>query len=327
MPLPSFFEASSPATQYAAIARPFIKWAGGKSRLIEQYKPFLPTEFERYHEPFLGGGALFFYLAPQLQAQGEKAYLSDLNPELVNVYRCVRDRVEALIEQLAEHEANHSEARYYEVRSQDLSLIEPPDASLETDQTHQVSQIHQVGQPHQVGQTSQMSETERIQRAARFIYLNKTCYNGLYRENAKGRFNVPIGRYKNPKICAPDLLRSASAALQIAEISERPFSSVLDYATGPQDFVYFDPPYHPLSDTSKFTAYSRYQFAEQQQAELKAAIAQLAARKVRVLASNSDCPFIRELYSGFQVETITAARSINSKASKRGKITEVLLVT
>jgi DNA adenine methylase len=306
--VPSSFEASSPATQ--ALARPFIKWAGGKSKLIEQYKPFLPTDFDGYHEPFLGGGALFFYLAPQLQKQGKKAYLSDLNPELVNVYRCVRDRVEDLIDQLAEHQAHHSEARYYAVRSQDLSSIEP--SSIE---------------PSHSGSSAQSgSETDPIHRAARFIYLNKTCYNGLYRENAKGRFNVPIGRYKNPKICAPELLRPASAALQIAEISERPFSAVLDFAKGSNDFVYFDPPYHPLSDTSKFTAYSRYQFAEQQQRELKDVIAQLAARQVRVLASNSDCPFIRELYSDFQVETITAARSINSKASKRGKITEVLLV-
>jgi DNA adenine methylase len=274
--------------QAMALARPFIKWAGGKAKLIEQFKPFLPTDFDCYHEPFLGGGALFFYLAPQLQAQGKRAYLSDLNPELVNVYRCVRDRVEDLIEQLAEHQAHHSEERYYAVRSQPYA--------------------------------------DNLQRAARFIYLNKTCYNGLYRENAKGRFNVPIGRYKNPKICAPELLRPASAALQIAEISERPFAAVLDHAKGERDFVYFDPPYHPLSDTSKFTAYSRYQFAEPQQIELKEVIAQLAARHVRVLASNSDCPFIRELYKGFQVETITAARSINSKASKRGKITEVLLV-
>ncbi len=287
------------------LARPFIKWAGGKAKLIEQYKPFLPTDFDCYHEPFLGGGALFFYLAPQLQAQGKKAYLSDLNPELVNVYRCVRDRVESLIEQLAEHQAQHSEAWYYEVRSQHLSVTGPATKPI----------------------TSGLDPDESdISRAARFIYLNKTCYNGLYRENAKGRFNVPIGRYKNPRICAPELLRPASAALQIAEISERPFSAVLDYTKGTSDFVYFDPPYHPLSDTSKFTAYSRYQFAEQQQAELKAVIAQLAARGVRVLASNSDCPFIRELYSGFQVETITAARSINSKSSKRGKITEVLLV-
>ena len=274
--------------QFQAIARPFIKWAGGKAKLIEQYKPFLPQDFDCYYEPFLGGGALFFHLAPQLQAQGKKAYLSDLNPELVNVYQCVQGQVEALIAQLAEHQVNHDKAWYYKVR-----------ANLETDP---------------------------VKRAARFIYLNKTCFNGLYRENSQGLFNVPMGRYKNPRICAPDLLRPASAALQIADIAQQPFTAVLDYAKTPLDFVYFDPPYHPLSSTSRFTAYSRYSFAEKEQVDLRDAIAQLAARKVRVLASNSDCPFIRELYEGFQVETITAARSINSKASKRGKITEVLLV-
>lgn len=286
--MPSSQSLQSQAIARPFIARPFIKWAGGKARLIEQYKPFLPKDFDCYHEPFLGGGALFFHLAPQLQAQGKKAYLSDLNPELVNVYQCVQGQVEAVIAQLAEHQANHDKARYYQVRS--------------------------------------TLETEPVKRAARFIYLNKTCFNGLYRENSQGLFNVPMGRYKNPKICAPDLLRPASAALQMAEIAQRPFPAVLDYAKSSLDFVYFDPPYQPLSDTSKFTAYSRYRFAEKEQIDLRDAIAQLAARKVRVLASNSDCPFIRELYKGFQVETITAARSINSKASKRGKITEVLLV-
>ncbi|NJM98345.1 MAG: DNA adenine methylase [Phormidesmis sp. RL_2_1] len=282
---------STKATDFqelAATARPFIKWAGGKSRLIEQYKPFLPHTFDRYHEPFLGGGALFFYLAPQLHLQGQTAYLSDLNPELVNVYQCVRDRVETLIALLNDHQAHHSKPYYYAKR-----------ATLETD---------------------------LVKRAARFIYLNKTCYNGLYRENSKGLFNVPIGRYKNPKICDPKLLRAASAALQIADISQRPFSAVLDQANNNRDFVYFDPPYHPLSDTSKFTAYSRYQFAEAEQTELKNVIARLSAKQVSVLASNSDCPFIRQLYNGFDIKTITAARSINSKASQRGKITEVLVI-
>ena len=278
---------STDATKEILAARPFIKWAGGKARLIEQYKPFLPTKFNDYHEPFLGGGALFFYLAPQLQAQGKEAYLSDLNPELVNVYQCVRNDVEALIKRLIELERGHGESQYYDVRSQ--------------------------------------LQTDPIKRAARFIYLNKTCYNGLYRENSKGLFNVPIGRYKNPRICAPELLRPAAAALQIANISERPFTDVINH-TQPNDFIYFDPPYHPLSATSKFTAYSRYQFAEAQQADLKKLIARLAADKIHVLSSNSDCPFIRELYEGCQIETITAARSINSKGSKRGKITEVLVV-
>jgi DNA adenine methylase len=221
--------------------------------------------------------------------------LSDLNPELVNVYQCVRDRLEDLIEQLSAHQQQHSETHYYKVRADS-----PDQTSPET--------------------------TDAVKRAARFIYLNKTCYNGLYRENSKGLFNVPIGRYKQPRICAPELLRPASAALQIADIANRPFTTVLDHAHSARDFVYFDPPYHPLSKTSRFTAYSRYRFAAEQQNQLKAIIDQLVARQVNVLASNSDCPFIRELYSDFRVETITAARSINSKAGKRGKITEVLLI-
>lgn len=270
------------------LARPFLKWAGGKARLIEQYKPFLPSDFDRYHEPFLGGGALFFYLAPRLQAEGKKAFLSDLNPELVNVYRCVRDRVHPLIQQLANHEQAHSKDHYYAVR-----------ATLETDS---------------------------VARAARFIYLNKTCFNGLYRENSKGLFNVPMGSYKKPRICAPELLLPASAALQIADISERSFCEVNQRVEDSKDFVYFDPPYYPLSETSKFTAYSRYRFAEDKQSELRDLIAALASQGAHVLSSNSDCDFIRELYNGFEIQTITAARSINSNASKRGKITEVLII-
>ena len=294
MPAASVPAASALAASALAdsqLARPFLKWAGGKARLIEQYKPFLPPCFDRYHEPFLGGGALFFYLSPQLKAEGKKAFLSDLNPELVNVYQCVRDRVHPLIKRLAQHEKDHSKEHYYSVRAQ--------------------------------------LEADSVERAARFIYLNKTCFNGLYRENSKGLFNVPMGRYKKPRICAPELLLPASAALQIADISERPFSEVAKHAKNEQDFVYFDPPYYPLSETSKFTAYSRYRFGEDKQTELRDLTAAIAAKGAWVLASNSDCPFIRNLYSDsdvFRIETITAARSINSKATKRGKITEVLIL-
>ncbi|MEO0540006.1 MAG: DNA adenine methylase [Cyanobacteria bacterium P01_A01_bin.105] len=267
--------------------RPFLKWAGGKARLIEQYQAHLPTAFATYHEPFLGGGALFFYLAPALAKANKQAYLSDLNPDLVNVYRCVRDQVEGLIARLEAHRTAHGETHYYATRAQ----ADLPD----------------------------------LDRAARFIYLNKTCYNGLYRENSKGQFNVPMGRYKNPRICDPELLRAASAALQIADIQVMPFDTVLDRATGPQDFVYFDPPYHPLSETSRFTAYSRFNFKAEAQVRLRQVFAQLTQRGVQCLLSNSDCPFIRELYGDFAIHTITAARSINSKAKKRGKITEVLV--
>lgn len=263
--------------------RPFLKWAGGKARLIPQYQPYLPQRFETYHEPFLGGGALFFYLAPQLKS----AYLSDLNPELVNVYRCVRDRLDDLLTCLEVHQQHHSQPYYYNVRAQrDLSPIP---------------------------------------RAARLIYLNKTCYNGLYRENQQGHFNVPMGRYKNPKICNPELLKATSQALQIAEISQQTFESAATLARGANDFVYFDPPYHPISGTSCFTAYSRFSFEAADQERLQATFAQLAKRGVNVLLSNSDCDFVRNLYQDFTIHTITAARAINSDARKRGKITEVLV--
>ncbi len=272
-----------PRPSGSAQARPFLKWAGGKSRLIAQYQPFLPQSFDTYYEPFLGGGALFFHLRPQ------RAILSDINPELVNVYTCVRDHVSDLIQHLERHAANHSHEYYYLTRSS------APDASIE--------------------------------RAARLLYLNKTCFNGLYRVNAKGQFNVPMGRYSNPKICDPDLLRSASQALQFATIIQRSFKDVLDSDPSAQDFVYFDPPYQPLSLTSNFTSYSRDAFTAEHQTQLRDVFAQLARKKVRAILSNSDCPFIRALYQDFDIETIQAARAINAHASKRGKINEVLIMS
>lgn len=267
----------------SAQAKPFLKWAGGKGRLIPQYQPFLPKEFDTYYEPFLGGGALFFHLRPK------RAVLSDINPELVNVYNCVRDRVDDLIKHLERHAANHNHDYYYQIRSS------KPDASIEC--------------------------------AARLLYLNKTCFNGLYRVNAQGHFNVPMGRYRNPKICDSDLLHSASEALQSATILQGAFKDVLDSNPSAQDFIYFDPPYQPLSLTSNFTSYSRDAFTAEHQIQLRDIFAQLAQQRVQAILSNSDCPFIRELYRGFDIQTIQAARAINSHASKRGKINEVLIVS
>jgi DNA adenine methylase len=275
---------SNPSRPFgSAQTKPFLKWAGGKGRLIAQYQPFLPKDFDTYYEPFLGGGALFFHLRPQ------RAVLSDINPELVNVYTCVRDRVDDLIHHLEHHAANHSHDYYYQMRSS------KPDTSIE--------------------------------RAARLLYLNKTCFNGLYRVNAQGQFNVPMGRYSNPKICDPDLLRAASEALQSATIIQRSFKDVLDSNLSAQDFIYFDPPYQPLSLTSNFTSYSRDAFTAEHQTQLRDVFVQLAKQKVRAILSNSDCPFIRELYQDFDIKTIQAARSINSHASKRGKINEVLIMS
>ena len=205
--------------------RPFLKWAGGKTRLISQYKDYFPPHYQTYYEPFLGGGAVFFHLQPS------HAVLTDINADLVLTYRCVRDNLDDLITLLQAHQQRHNSEYYYDVRNYHNG----------TDLT----------------------------KAARFIYLNKTCFNGLYRVNSQGKFNVPVGKYKNPGICQEEVLRVASLALQKVEIKQANFEEVLNYATGTNDFVYFDPPYYPLNKTSNFTAYSNFCFDENQQIKLR----------------------------------------------------------
>ena len=268
------------------VPRPFLKWAGGKGRMLGQYQSYFPLQFRHYYEPFLGGGAVFFHLSQRCQ----RVVLTDLNEELVNVYCCVRDEVEVLIELLTRHQTSHCHSYYYEVRAQ-TSLSSPS------------------------------------QRAARLIYLNKTCFNGLYRENSKGYFNVPIGRYKNPKICDAVTLRLAATALKYTDIVCKPFTAVLQQAHGNQDFVYFDPPYHPISATSSFTSYNRYGFNAEDQKRLQQTFARLAKRGVNVMLSNSDCPFIRHLYQDFHIHAVQASRAINSKAQRRGKIAELVITS
>lgn len=270
------------SVQSSLSPRPFLKWAGGKGQLLAQYQPFFPRQFTTYYEVFLGGGAVFFHLQPQ------QAVLIDINPELVNVYCCIRDQVEAVIDLLTHHHQHHSQDYYYQIRAT-------------------------------LGRTN-------VEKAARLIYLNKTCFNGLYRENSKGQFNVPMGRYKAPRICHPDLLRTAAQTLRQAQIQVDSFDSVLQRVSS-EDFVYFDPPYYPISLTSRFTEYSRYTFTEADQVRLRDTFAELAHRGVQVMLSNSDCAFVRELYSNFRIHTISASRSINSKAQQRGKITEVLVTS
>lgn len=268
------------------LPRPFLKWAGGKARLIQQYIPYFPTYFKTYYEPFLGGGSVFFYLH---ERQPAKAFLTDINAELITTYRCVRDDVEKLIDLLKEHQLQHSKDYYYRIRT--------------------------------------TIESTELKKAARLIYLNKTCFNGLYRENSKGEFNVPMGRYKKPNICDLSNLRLASVALQSAEIEIRSFEKVLNHASNSEDFVYFDPPYYPVSTTSNFTSYSRYAFNENEQYRLRDVFVELAQRGVKVMLSNSDTSFIRNLYKDFHIHTILARRAINSNANKRGKINELLVTS
>ncbi|MGB3716834.1 MAG: DNA adenine methylase [Candidatus Promineifilaceae bacterium] len=266
-------------------ARPFLKWAGGKSQLLKQYGPFFSRreEYQRYYEPFLGSAAVFFHLQPA------DACLADVNDKLVEIYQVVQKEVEGLIEVLGRF--HNDEAEYYLVRSQNPA------------------------------------ELNRVERAARLIYLNKTCYNGLYRENKKGAFNVPFGRYENPTICDPTRLRTASVALQGVKLQVDDFEKVVAPA-GPGDFVYFDPPYAPLNTTSNFTNYNRLGFDIDDQRRLSSTFDQLATKGCRVMLSNSSAPLVYELYEGkgYRFVEIKARRFINSKADGRGPVTELLIL-
>jgi DNA adenine methylase len=273
------------------ISRPFLKWAGGKQRLLKRYIPLLPERANAYYEPFVGSGALFFHLRANQFA--DRYCLHDANEELINAYLVVRDRVEVLIEALAEHERLHSTDHYYQVRALDKAAgwaSRPP-----------------------------------VERAARMIYLNKTCYNGLWRVNRRGHFNVPMGRYRSPNILDQPRLRAASEALQGVDISPSDFREVADRA-GTGDFVYFDPPYVPLTPTANFTDYYAGGFGQAEQEALADTFRRLDERGCRVMLSNSDTDLVRELYAGFEIIPVQARRAINSQAGKRGPVSEVVVL-
>ncbi len=270
--------------------KPFVKWVGGKRQLLTQFNLmnlYPPEKFDikigRYFEPFVGGGAVFFDLLP------EKAYLSDLNNELVITYNVIKNDVEDLIKSLKKHKLDKE--YFLKIRAQNPEKL----SDLNT--------------------------------ASRFIYLNRTCFNGMYRVNSKGGFNVPFGKYTNPLICDEVNLRKASKALKNIEIKKQDYKEVLKKARK-GDFIYFDPPYYPVSKTASFTSYTREAFLDKEQIELKDVFKELHKRGCFVMLSNSDTLFINKIYSGIKGVRITkvqASRAINSNASKRGKITEVLI--
>lgn len=265
---------------------PILKWAGGKGRLLEQYAPhFLQLPFKRYFEPFVGGGAVYFWLFGQ---RGPfPACLSDSNPELINCYGVVKSRCQALIARLTQLQAQHSAEFYYQMRA-----TQPEDP---------------------------------LEQAARLIYLNKTCYNGLYRVNSKGQFNVPLGKYVRPNVLQEERLQLASRALQQVELVCQSFDKVKRRARA-GDLVYFDPPYQPLSRTASFTSYTRDDFQEEKQYALSRLFAELVERGCFVLLSNSDTPLMREFYKDYQVIEVSAPRFINSRADRRQAIGEILVV-
>lgn len=269
------------------MARPFLKWAGGKRQLLPDLLEHIRRfgSFSTYYEPFVGGGALFFELKSLGMLNGH-VVLSDVNTNLVETYQGVANNVDQVIALLRDHADRHSQDYFYQVRA-----TEP---------------------------------AELAERSARIIYLNRTCFNGLYRENSRGQFNVPFGRYVNPKICDEPNLRAVSQALSGVELRVQSFDGVLP-AARPGDLVYFDPPYVPLPKTASFTSYAKNGFSMLDQRRLAEVFAQLTNRGVNVLLSNSKTPEVLELYAGFKIHTVMAARTVNSKANQRGKVAEVLV--
>jgi DNA adenine methylase len=270
---------------------PFVKWAGGKSQLIPQIIRLMPSRFARYFEPFLGGGAVFFHTA----SYNRNAFLSDINVDLINAYKIIRNNVEELITALKYHQDEYSKSPksyYYQLRDKTKGL-------------------------------------NKIENAARFITLNKTCYNGLYRVNKKGFFNVPIGRYKNPLICDPVNLRKMSIVLS----QSASYLGVIDYKkilvekADKDDFVYLDPPFHPISNTANFTSYTNNGFTLEDQKELATIFKELTRRGCKLLLSNSNTEEIRRLYSDFShlTELALVNRSINAVGSKRVGHVELLI--
>jgi len=267
-------------------AKPFVKWAGGKKQLVPQIEPFLPEKMAHYYEPFTGGGAVFFHLANA--GRFERATLNDWNAELVDTYRTIRDDPEDLIEKLSGRTVSKDE--FLRMRRKNAKKLSP------------------------------------IDRAVRLIYLNKTCFNGLYRVNQKGQFNVPFGKWKkSPRVFEPENLRACSAVLQDVEILQGDFVEVVKQA-GAGDTVYLDPPYVPLNPTSNFSSYTSGGFTIRDQERLALAFRELVERGVQVIQSNSDTPTIRELYRGFEMHEVMARRSINSKGTKRGPVGELVIV-
>ena len=291
-------------------AKPFLKWAGGKTQLLDQMATRFPAELRlgkirRYIEPFVGGGAVFFHIAQNYDV--EEFHLFDVNEELVLAYRTVKTAVEHLIDTLSRIELHYlglnedsRRAFFYEMR-----------ATFNTSRA--LSNRRTI-------------DFKCVERTAQLIFLNKTCFNGLFRVNSKSEFNVPFGRYKNPGYCDEANLRAVSQALQHVELSSASFEKVLEKAV-PGDFVYFDPPYVPVSKTANFTAYQAHGFTENDQIKLRDVCIELTQRSVKVMLSNSATDRVRTLYStpDFFITEVQASRAINSNGKRRGKLTELIV--
>lgn len=288
------------------LAKPFVKWVGGKSQLLYEIREKYPSQIEKYCEPFVGGGAVLFDILNRLQPK--KVLINDINKELINTYKQIRDNCESLIVQLSEIQSRYksqsleeNKAYFYEKRERYNELKVNDD------------------------------DAENLEKAVLFIFLNKTCFNGLYRVNSKGLFNVPFNNAKNPLLCDEENLSACSALLQNVEMLIGDYKQCKKFIDK-KTFVYIDPPYRPLTQTSAFTSYSENEFADKEQIELGKFINEISNEGAIVLASNSDPKnadknddFFDKLYANFKIQRVSASRMINSNAKKRGAINELLI--
>ncbi|QUO48171.1 MULTISPECIES: DNA adenine methylase [Halorubrum] len=271
------------------MVEPILKWAGGKRQLLSEITALFPTTYEAYHEPFVGGGAVFFDQDP------DDGTINDLNTRLTTFYEIVRYQPDALIDENKTHE--HTEEYYYNARSEFNALFSQ----------------------------SNLTRDERVREASLLLYLNRTCFNGLYRENSDGEFNVSFGRYSNPDWVQEQRIRKASRVLQGTAVFNTDFSYVVDEASS-GDLVYFDPPYEPVSKTADFNSYQAEGFDREDQRRLRDVVVELTEMDVSVILSNS--PPVTELYEDhgmFSIRYVDATRAINSDASSRGEVSEVLI--
>lgn len=274
------------ARSIVGVPRPFLKWAGGKRQLIKQLHPYIPREFNKYIEPFVGGGAMFFYLIP------DKAFLMDINPDLINTYQAIKSDVHELVKSLKKHE--NDEAYFYKIRDAERDMGE-------------------------------FRSWSSVEKASRIIYMNHACFNGLYRVNSQGFFNVAFGAYEDPLICDERNLLAVHDALKDVDLRVASFETCLEIASR-DDFVYLDPPYVPVSETANFTSYTKDNFTREDQKRLLDVVRELDRRGCKVMISNSYSKFVVDLFDGYHIKTIMANRAINRDGSKRGKIKELVIM-
>ncbi len=289
-----------------SIAHPFVKWAGGKTQLLPKIRKHYPHRIKKYCEPFVGGGAVLFDVLQKCHP--EEILINDINAELINTYSQIKNNCDNLVEHLSELQQNY--------KSQ--TLEENKTFFYEKRLRYNELKINR-------------NDAENLEKAALFIFLNKTCFNGLYRVNKRGEFNVPFNNAKNPQICDNENIKACSELLQNVQMKTSDYSCCKDFIDN-ETFVYLDPPYRPLTQTAAFTSYSENQFSEKDQIELGKFITEISTKGAKVLASNSDPKntnendnFFDELYSNFSIERIRASRMINSNAKKRGAISELLI--